>query len=118
MQQPSNNQWLTPQFATMIISNVVAILLAKGIITPDTANVINNNTAVIGAIFIFLVMNAMYLAGTIAHSLRSSTPLPTGAMPDALSPSAPSGPASPSYGPPSTGTEPAMILPADLAGVV
>jgi hypothetical protein len=120
MQPTSNSQWLTPQFATVIASNIGAILLAKGIVTPSIADAINNNTAVIGSIIILVVMNGLYLFGSIAHSLRYGSPpsLPQVA-PDSLSPSAASGPASPSYGPPSTGSDPVAIsLPAELAGVI
>lgn len=91
------NQFTT--VATMLVSNLIAVALAKGWITASIANSISANVATIGAVIIFLVANAAVIIGNQWHRLRYG---PVPALPSPA-PIVFAGQASPSYGPASTG---------------
>lgn len=118
---PTGNYNQFTNIATWILSTIVAIALAKGWITPTTANALNNQIAEVGAAIIVLVTTGALIIGNQMHRLRyGPTPLLPSNTPTAPATPTTSGPASPSYSPPSTGSGTAPIAQStDLpAGVV
>lgn len=114
----------TPQYnqiisvATVLVSNVIAVLLAHGFITASIANQLTNSAATIGSVIILLVMNGALVIGNQMHRLKygpvpNLQPAPSTAQLLQYN-SAPS----PSYGPPSTGNEPPEPENADLPAEV
>jgi len=93
--------------ATALVSNIIAILLAKGAISISDANQLSASAATIGAVLIFLVVNGALIIGNQWHRLRYG-PVPALATVQSGTPSVQlasfAGAPSPSYGVPSTGS--------------
>lgn len=103
---PTVNYNQTVSIATTLLTNVIAIMLAKGAISSSTADSLTQNAATIGAIIMFLVVNGALVIGNQWHRLRYG-PVPSLAtVAPAVQLASFPGQPSPSYGPPSTGNTP------------
>jgi hypothetical protein len=112
MESATNPGYKTSEFYTMLLGNLLGALLASGVITQSQAASATNQLPVIGAIILFVVSTGGYIANRFFLKLKNG-PVPTFAppVPSAGAPPGANAPASPSYAPPSTGSEPTPLPP-------
>lgn len=107
--------WKTSEFLTMLLGNVIAVLMAKGVLTPNDAQTLSGALPIIGAIILSVISTAGFIFSRLLLKLRLG-PVPTFDTPDPAANAAPAqatSPASPSYAPPTTGTIGDQPIPTD-----
>lgn len=110
MESATHPGWKTSEFWTVILSQIIGVLLATGVITQNVASAAQNSTSLIGGILICAISGVLYIVSRLFLKLHLG-PLPQ--FQDTTRTASP-GPASP--GPASTG--PDNPLPDSIKGAV
>jgi hypothetical protein len=110
MESATQRGVFTSEFYTMLLGNVVGALLASGKLTPSEAQSLSGALPTIGAIILMVVSTGGYILSRLLLKLKLG-PVPNFLAPPDAPVSAPppgvtNGPTSPTYAPPSTGSEP------------